>query len=318
MNVSIENIVGEEREGFYVQPLMKRAWAAQLEVLKGIEAICKRHNLRYFAQWGTLLGAVRHGGFIPWDDDMDIAMLREDYEQFKVYARTELPEGWRLYTSQDEGFDELMMRVVNSTSISLQQDFLKQFHGCPYPMGVDIFCMDHIPKKKEEEQILLNLLSVIDVLGVHWNEYSLDYEGAMELVQEIEELTGYTFDKERPMKKQLLYLAEKVSAMYWDAESDVVTFTHMLIDHPNYRFPIEGFDKMIDMPFENTTIPVPECYDLLLKANYGPNYMVPVKKWNTHTYPFFRNQVERLRKFFEDQGHTLPEVFDIKVEEDTE
>lgn len=316
LNINVEKTKGEEREGFYIQPLMKRAWAAQLEVLKGIDAICKRHNLKYFAQWGTLLGAVRHHGFIPWDDDLDIAMLREDYEKFKVYAREELPQGWRLIDLNDDGFDELMLRVTNSYGISLDQAFLDQFHGCPYSMGVDIFCMDHIPKKREEEELLLQLMNITDVLGVYWEDYSLDEEGLMDLVHEVEEYTGYHFDKSRPIKKQMLYLADKIAAMYWDAESEYVTFMYLLRDRPHYRIPISGFDKMIDMPFEDTTIPVPECYDLILRCNYGPDYMTPVKKWNSHAYPFFKKQIKELRGYFEQHGQPLPECFDIEMEEE--
>ena len=63
----------------------------ELEILKVFQDICSRHNLRYFAIGGTCLGAVRHKGFIPWDDDVDVAMPYEDYAKFKAIARTELP-----------------------------------------------------------------------------------------------------------------------------------------------------------------------------------------------------------------------------------
>lgn len=76
---------------------MKRAWAAELEVLSEIDKICKKHNIQYFADWGTLLAAVRHEGFIPWDDDLDITMKREDYHRFMEIAQTELPEGFFAY-----------------------------------------------------------------------------------------------------------------------------------------------------------------------------------------------------------------------------
>ena len=62
----------EEREGFFVSSMMKRYWAAQLKVLSDVARVCKKHNIRWFADCGTLLGAVRHGGYIPWDDDLDI------------------------------------------------------------------------------------------------------------------------------------------------------------------------------------------------------------------------------------------------------
>lgn len=72
----------EVRDGFAVNELMKRTLAAQLEVLNKIIGICEKYGLAYYAYWGTLLGAVRHKGYIPWDDDLDIAMKREDYIRF--------------------------------------------------------------------------------------------------------------------------------------------------------------------------------------------------------------------------------------------
>lgn len=83
----------EVRDGFFVPSEIKRAWAAELEVLSEIDKICKKHNIQYFADWGTLLATVRHEGFIPWDDDLDIVMKRDDYRRFMEIAQTELPEG---------------------------------------------------------------------------------------------------------------------------------------------------------------------------------------------------------------------------------
>ena len=66
---------------------------ADLTILKEIDRICRKHKIQYLMDAGTLLGAVRHKGFIPWDDDADVAFTRENYEKFKTVVRDELPEG---------------------------------------------------------------------------------------------------------------------------------------------------------------------------------------------------------------------------------
>ena len=83
MEFSKEYFWDEVRDGFYVSGIMKRSLAAQMEVLGEIDKVCKRHNIRWFADCGTLLGAVRHGGVIPWDDDVDIAIPLKDYFRFQ-------------------------------------------------------------------------------------------------------------------------------------------------------------------------------------------------------------------------------------------
>ena len=80
----------EYRDGYLVDETMKKVWAVELELLEQFQRLCERHQLRYYAIGGTLLGAVRHKGFIPWDDDADIGMLREDYEKFRQACERDL------------------------------------------------------------------------------------------------------------------------------------------------------------------------------------------------------------------------------------
>ena len=120
----------EIREDFFIEKKMKHAWAAQMEVLKEIDRICKRNEIRYFADSGTLLGAVRHKGFIPWDDDIDLAMLREDYLRFFSVADKELPDGWRILDLA-HGSDQLFGRITNGDRYDSGADHMLRFHGCP-------------------------------------------------------------------------------------------------------------------------------------------------------------------------------------------
>ena len=123
---------GEEINGFYVEPLMKHAWAAQMELLSEVDEVCQKYGIRWFAEWGTLLGAVRHKGFIPWDDDIDIAMLRHDYKRFLEIPPEEWPNGIKILNeSNNPGFTEMLSRVVNTMYINWSPGFLKKYHDFP-------------------------------------------------------------------------------------------------------------------------------------------------------------------------------------------
>lgn len=97
---------GEIRDGFYIESMMKKTWAAQMKVLMEVDRVCKKNGIQYFADWGTL-GAVRHHGFVPWDDDMDITMKRPDYNKFCSIAEKEMPGYNIVNIHTDEGWEAL-------------------------------------------------------------------------------------------------------------------------------------------------------------------------------------------------------------------
>ena len=145
----------EVRDGFYLSEMMKRFWGAQMVVLREIEKICERHSIKYFADMGTLLGAVRHKGFIPWDDDLDISMLRDDWESFFKYAKDELPEGYIVFSAEsNQEYGLALGRIVNGGTINTEKSHLEKFCGCPYVAGVDVFPLDQLynDEKKEAHQ----------------------------------------------------------------------------------------------------------------------------------------------------------------------
>ncbi len=301
---------GETREDFYIRPMMKRAWAAQLDVLHEIDRICKRHNIVYFADWGTLLGAVRHKGFIPWDDDLDIGMKREDYDRFMYYGPKELSGGMELINSYTESvYHQIMGRVVNGRGLNLSREYLDKYHGCPYMVGVDIFPQDYIPRDKQDETDQLELLKAANLLMQIWESENSSQEEKQSCLEELANLTGVPTNPEMPIQQQLCQLCDRICAMYSSDESDEMAQLCLLASDENYRLPKSCYAVMLDMPFENTTIPVPVGYDQILRLRYGEDYMTPVKHWNTHTYPFFKPQEEMLRELCKSVNKEMPRGF---------
>lgn len=96
---------------------LRKAQLRMLEILIAVDKICRKHNIPYWLDWGTLLGAVRHGGFIPWDDDVDISMMKEDYDRFLAIAPDELPDQFALQNlSTEKYYPHLFSKIVDKKS----------------------------------------------------------------------------------------------------------------------------------------------------------------------------------------------------------
>lgn len=285
----------EIREGFFVPGIMKRAWAAQLEILEAIDRICRKYRIQYFAQWGTLLGAVRHHGFIPWDDDLDIAMKRPDYNRFLEIAPQEFTGEYNyLHFSKDEEFGDFMIRVLNTRKIHLEDDFLDEFHQFPFVAGVDIFPWDYITKEEEKDKEQQKLIVIVNSLA----EAIRNGTGTSELrqnIREVEKLCNVRFDRTKSMICQLKVLADRLCGMYSAEDAEEITLMPLRANGGTYKLPKEYLDAFVDMPFENTTIPVPLEYDEILKKSYA-DYMTPIRGWDSHDYPFYEGMEEYLER----------------------
>ena len=121
-----------------------------VDILKEVHNICERHGLKYFLDGGTLIGAVRHKGFIPWDDDVDIGMPREDYEKFLEIAKKELPGHLFLQTFEtDDKYDiyQVPCKIRYNGTILIEKGIAEnsEMHNGVY---IDVFPYDSLPKKK--------------------------------------------------------------------------------------------------------------------------------------------------------------------------
>ena len=137
LRISDEFLQEEERNGFIISSEMKELWAVSLDLVRELLDFCSNNNIQVFAGYGTLLGAVRHDGFIPWDNDVDLMMKRKDYDRFCRIANFDFP--YFLQTEKtDRGFSRGFARLRNSMTTAVQiyernmkitynQDFYRYF-----------------------------------------------------------------------------------------------------------------------------------------------------------------------------------------------
>lgn len=288
----------EVRDGFYVSSVMKKCWAAQLEVLSDIDKVCKRYDIKWFADCGTLLGAVRHGGFVPWDDDLDICMFRDDYHRFLSVASRELTNiwpGYKILNYHDGEYWEPISRIVNANDVEFSNARLDKFHGYPLAAGIDIFPLDFICPDEEEEEARKQLFKTIfDLADSGFSEH-IDKS----MLEELAQMVGRKYDDNKSAKLQLYEWSEIVSSLYRREEAEEVCLMTFWYRNNDHKYPIKLFDKTVQIPFENIMINAPAGYDQVLKIEYG-DYMKIVRTGGIHEYPHYEEQVNMTNEWLGD------------------
>ena len=278
--------------------MIKRYWAAQIKVLSEIDRVCHKHGIRWFADCGTLLGAVRHGGYIPWDDDLDICMMRHDWIKFFKVAKHELPEGYCVLSPrQEKDYKQLIGRIVNAHEISFDEKHMKEFFGCPYTVGVDIFPLDGLSQDEADEEKRITKIKEIQ------EAYSLVSLGQAQMPEfgkilaDIERRDNVTLREKEDLLRWLRLLIEELYMQYPSEDAKDIALMHFWVSDHNHKYGKDLFENTIFLPFEYTTIPVPVKYNEVLKIEYG-DYMTVHKGGGIHDYPVYKDQEEILRKMF--------------------
>jgi phosphorylcholine metabolism protein LicD len=300
MRHGIDFFRDEIRNGFYIPTAVKQSWAAALDVLAEIDRICKKHDIRYFADWGTILGAVRHGGFVPWDDDLDICMLRDDYVKFRAVCDAELPDNYCIHDYERHNNHWLFLaRVVNNHHICFDEKFLDENYNFPWLTGIDIFVKDYLYKDPSQEKKRCD--EVMHILA--------EAEGYIEKINSALSGNG---DNGGVASSEIEAAKQKAISLYKKAEEKMAEVPTEGSDKVCQLFPwglkgVPGEDKefyqeITYLPFEDTFIPVPAQYNRILTGRYG-DYNVVRKGLAGHDYPSFDSQ----RKGFESEtGTALP------------
>jgi lipopolysaccharide cholinephosphotransferase len=257
----------KEHRYTFSQQHLRQCQLKQLGILKEIDAICRRHDIKYWLHGGTLLGAMRHGGFIPWDDDIDIAMDYQDMKRFEQIAPQELPEGLFLQSPKtDPSIKEQMVKIrdLNSLYIEKGDNFVDDYVKGIF---VDIFPFEAHPDipKSWIKRLAKGITKSVSILH-HPHTYSL---------RSFAEFFWFG-------GKLLLFLATwRLLALVTKSSryANIPTMNGYGITHDRTTvLPLS------EVKFEDASFPAPHDPDQYLRNIYG-NYMEvpPVEKRHFHS-----------------------------------
>ena len=275
-----EHFLDEEvRYGYAVTEKMKKVWAVELDLLNEFQKVCNQYNLKYYAIAGTLLGAVRHQGFIPWDDDVDVVMFREDYDKLISIASSVFSAPYDFMASgKIEHFFRGHAQLRNRMTTGILPSELKQKFSYNQGIWIDIFPLDGVPEENKKERFtylklrlmskcLMNRRSKIHkrFLGKLLHMYLLLWE----------KITGDNFQRAHDRYEAK---CRKMSNKYNEFISPIEFI------NPPWNKNIwkkSNFKQSIEMPFEFMSLSVPKGYDNILRTNYG-DYMKPTQVNSLH------------------------------------
>ena len=307
----------EIRCGFRITSMMKRFWASQMEILSWIDFVCRKYDIRYTMCFGSLIGAVRHKGYIPWDDDIDIGMLRSDYNRFIEIVPSELPP----YLSTKSLLPgatppkEMIFGIGNGTRLDTSSSFLNRFHGCPYSVVVDLYVFDRIPTNPADFAYQDRLIRLLDrLLMLQWDvdSNSLTKKTAKEysdIRKVLETELDYTFSDDEAMTLQILRLLDLASSLCEDCGSERVENREQMLYYGDRGFCEEHFTDRLFIPYENAlNVPIPRAYDQLLRKIFG-DYYIPRKHAGQHPYPSYYQQRDILYEEYKKRNLEIPKEF---------
>lgn len=305
LNIPTSFFDEEVRNDFLVTREVKKLWAVELDLLAELDRVCKKHGLRYAANGGTLLGAIRHKGFIPWDDDIDVMMPRSDYEKLIKLAPTEFTSPYYLESIHSD--PETLMwfaKLKNSATAAIEYPYNPERNQGIF---IDIFPLDNVAddgrKVLEQRKRALRYRKLSAIIGYTFTKYkpedSLFRQMQVSCLKVVFKLLGIGF----PKAVEYFFKSENALRHYNGTETSYFSTTLGLhLDKPLYdKVLLNDFDHLEVVPFEFFQIPVPPHYEQNLNEMYG-NWRDFVKGTSLHSLQMFdtdRSYKEVMNDYFQ-------------------
>lgn len=253
--------------------LLRRVQLEQLEIAKEIKRVCDENNIKYFLDSGTLIGAVRHKGFIPWDDDMDLGMLREDYERFCEIAPQALKEqyAWQSWHN-DKGYAHPFGKVRKKNTIYIEERGGNDIKEKGF--YVDVFPFDYAPIEEKERKKLVKKRVFFARLLMMKSKYNL-----------------WIVNGRIDWPKRLGYLVYQFIAVFYSHRQLVDKYEQLVKSvapsnsvyeqigkKTTHYYDIEWLQDVKDAFFENIAFSIPEGTHERLTEEYGDYMQLPPEK----------------------------------------
>lgn len=267
---------------YHVSESKKRLWAVELDLLEKFKSICQKYDIIYSATSGTLLGAARHKGFIPWDDDIDVALMWPDYQKLLEVAPRECqyPYFFQSYLTEKDGeTNACRLRRSDTTG------YTKWEHdnvGGDYNLGVfiDIFPLFYVPddpalREAQKERVMYywKCIRGHDALRQKQQGKPVN-ESYCQYISLYEELAP-------SMSIEQIKTAYLDACAMMSVPQREIGATASRVHLPKLMWDSEWYSSYVELPFENTTVTCPACYDDVLTKQYG-DWRTPVMNSAMH------------------------------------
>lgn len=263
-----------------------------LETFKAFCDFCKKYNLKYVAACGTVLGAVRHGGIIPWDDDIDVYMDRTDYNRFIKLKKELYGSSYEILDIEDEGYYLSFAKFCNKQTTILEHEIY------PFVIGVfiDIFPLDHIDiSKNNAEKRYRQFVSQHSHYTRSLRNISLSYCWSLLRTKQYRGFLGSIYSKVifqwilsgKKLKNDFLRIQQILSM---DKGPNYIDYTAIKCR----ILPNDLLTATIDVDFEHMTIKIPKNYDEYLKILYGDWHQLPPEDKRVSHPQYYVNLEKRL------------------------
>jgi len=240
----------------------------QLDMLAWIDKLCRSEGIEYSLAYGTLIGAVRHGGYIPWDDDVDLFMTRDNLEKFIKKFDSIKDSGFHRINWENNYFD--FTKIIDSATTVVEDC---DYNVRNYGVWIDIFPVDYLPDPKSEEaktrySKMNKYLKLSKIRGMHFRHFK-----SMKFPKSIVWLALRTLLSVFPLG----YFGKKVDSTYLDYNQNPTEYMGYLpqCSLEGNTFPAEYFDEYIDIDFDGITLRCLKEYDAILRGYYGDYMQIP-------------------------------------------